>query len=99
VMRNVSPTVPPPTVTWAPVLPENVVNPLARPIRVQEKATTLEADLIVLAVGMEPDAGLYEACIAQNVAPEVHIAGDAFYPGRIFEATKAGYAVGRTLGS
>jgi 2-enoate reductase len=99
VMRNVSPTVPSPTVTWAPVLPENVVNPLARPIRVREETTTLEADLIVLAVGMEPDPGLYEACVAQNVASEVHIAGDAFASGRVFEATKAGYAVGRTLGS
>jgi predicted NAD/FAD-dependent oxidoreductase len=79
------------------VLPENVVNPLAKPIRVQEKAVTLEADLIVFAVGMAPDTRLYEACVAQHVASEIRIAGDAFAPGRIFEATKAGYAIGRTL--
>lgn len=97
VIRNVSPTVPSPTETWAPVLPENVVNPLARPIRVQEEVRTLETDLVVLAVGMEPDTALYDACVAHHVAPEVHIAGDAFSPGRIFEATKAGYAIGRAL--
>jgi 2-enoate reductase len=97
IIRNVSPTVPSPTVTWSPVLPENVVNPLAKPIRVQEKAVTLEADLIVFAVGMAPDTRLYEACVAQHVASEIRIAGDAFAPGRIFEATKAGYAIGRTL--
>ena len=99
VMRNVSPTVPSPAVTWAPVLPENVVNPLARPIRVQEEERTLEVDLIALAVGMDPDTKLYDACVERNVASEVQIAGDAFSPGRIFEATKAGYAVGRALGT
>jgi 2-enoate reductase len=98
VSRNISPTLPSPTVTWAPVLPENVVNPLAKPIRVDEETTVVEADLVVLAVGMVPDTRLYEACVDRNVAPEVHVAGDAFSPGRIFEATKAGYAVGRTLG-
>jgi 2-enoate reductase len=99
VVRNVSPTVPLSTVTWKPVLPENVINPLAQPIRVQEVRERVEADWIVLAVGMEPDTSLYDACVEANVAPELHIAGDAFSPGRIFEATKAGDAIGRTVGS
>ena len=37
VVRNVSNTVPDPCVTWAPLLPENIKNPLARPIKVEEK--------------------------------------------------------------
>jgi 2-enoate reductase len=46
VVRNVSPSVPSPYVTWAAVLPENVVNPLARPIRVREEEITAAADLM-----------------------------------------------------
>jgi len=97
VLRNVSPSVPSPYVTWAAVLPENVVNPLARPIRVQEEEVTAAADLVVLAVGMEADDRLYEACVRERVAPEIHNIGDSFAPARIFEATKAGHALGRAL--
>ena len=35
-MRNVSPTVPDPYVTWHPILPENVENPLAPNLKVEE---------------------------------------------------------------
>jgi len=97
VARNVSRTVPDPYVTWAPLLPENVKNPLARPIKVQEQEMTLPADLVVLATGVAPDDSLYEACVRAQAAPEVHKIGDAFAAGRVFEAVKAGYAVGSTL--
>jgi 2-enoate reductase len=97
VARNVSPSVPSPYVTWAAVLPENVVNPLARPIRLQEEEVAIPADLVVLAVGMEADDGLYAACVSERVAPEIHNVGDSFTPARIFEATKAGHALGRAL--
>ena len=97
VVRNVSPSVPSPYVTWAAVLPENVVNPLARPIRIREEEVTAAADLVVLAVGMESDDRLYEACVRERVAPEIHNVGDSFTPARIFEATKAGHALGRAL--
>jgi 2-enoate reductase len=95
--RNVSPTVPSPYVTWRPVLPENVKNPLARPIREQEEEVTLKADLVVLAVGLEPDDALYQACVQEHVAAEIHHIGDSFMPGSILEATRAGYAIGRSL--
>jgi len=97
VVRNVSSTVPSPYVTWAPVLPENVINPLARPIRVQEEEVTIAADLVVLAVGVEPDDTLYETCVKERVAPEIHNVGDSFAAGQVFAATKAGYTLGRTL--
>jgi len=97
VVRNLSPTVPSPYVTWTPVLPENVKNPLARPIRVQEQEITLQADLVVLATGLGADDALYKACVRERVSPEIYCIGDAFSPGRIFEATKAGYAVGQSL--
>jgi len=97
VVQNVSPSVPPAYVTWSPVLPENVVNPLARPIREQPEEVTITADLVVLATGTEPDDALFEDCLRERVAPEIHRIGDAFQPGSIFEATKTGYALGRAL--
>lgn len=97
VVRNVSPTVPNPNVTWTPVLPDNVRNPLARPMRVREERSTIEADLVVLATGLTSDDSLYQACLQARVAPELVAVGDAFVPGRILEATRAGYAVGRSL--
>jgi 2-enoate reductase len=97
VARNRSPTVPSPYVTWTAVLPENVVNPLARPIRVQEEETSIEADLVVLATGWEADDALYQACVRARVALEIHNVGDSFSPGDIHKATKAGAAIGRSL--
>jgi len=94
VTRNVSKTVPDPYVTWAPLLPENFKNPLARPIKVEEQDLSLDADLVVLATGVLPDDGLYAACVARHVAPEIRAIGDAFSVGRVWEAVKAGYAVG-----
>ena len=52
---------------------------------------------MVLAVGLRPDDSLYEACVREAVASEVQNIGDSFSVGRVFEATKAGYAVGRGL--
>lgn len=97
VVRNASPTVPDPYTTWSPVLPENVKNPLARRIKVREQRQALSADLVVLAVGLRADDTLYNACSQAHVAPEVYRLGDAFSPGRVFEATQAGYTIGRQL--
>jgi 2-enoate reductase len=97
VTHNVSPTAPDPYVTWQVVLPENVKNPLARPIQEEIQDILLPADLVVLATGFEPDDALYEACVSLHAAPELHNIGDAFAPGNVFAATKAGYAVGRSL--
>jgi 2-enoate reductase len=97
IMQNTSPTVPDPKVTWSPVLPTNIKNPLARRIKVQEEQLVLPADLVVLAVGLVPDDALYTACVRAHVAAEVVYLGDAFSPARILEATRSGYAVGRQL--
>ncbi len=58
-------------------LPENVKNPLARKIKVEEREVEMEADLVVLAVGLRPDDSLYEGCVRDAVAPEVHNIGDS----------------------
>jgi 2-enoate reductase len=97
ILKNVSSTVPDPYNTWSPILPENVKNPLAKKIKVEEQEIELETDLVVLAVGLKADDRLYEACVKERVAPEIRNIGDSFCVGRVFEATKAGYAVGSTL--
>ena len=97
VVRNVSNTVPSPYVTWTPLLPENIPNPLAKPMREELQETTLRADLVVLAVGLRPDRSLYDACQQQHAAAEVVYIGDNFSVGRVFEAVKAGFSVGRSL--
>ena len=96
-IRNISPTVPDPYNTWSPLLPENVKNPLAKKIKVKDQEVEVEADLVVLAVGLRLDDSLYEACVRERVAPDIRNIGDSFSVGRVFEATKAGYAVGNAL--
>jgi 2-enoate reductase len=97
VARNISSTVPDPYITWAPLLPENIPNPLAKPIREEIVEETFEADLVVLAVGLQSDHSLFEACQLQNVAGDIIAIGDNFHIGRVFEAVEAGFNVGSSL--
>jgi len=94
---NVSGSVPDPYNTWSPVLPENIINPLAAKIKIKEKDIELDADMVVLALGLRPDDSLYEACLKEHAAAEIHNIGDSFMVGGVFEATRAGYAVGSLL--
>jgi 2-enoate reductase len=97
ISRNVSSTVPDPYVTWTPLLPENIANPFAKPIKDESQDQILDADLIVLAMGLRPVRDFYQGCITAQSAPEVIQLGDAFQIGRVFEAVKAGSLVGRNL--
>ena len=97
VARNISSTVPDPYITWAPLLPENIPNPLAKPIREEIVEETLKADLVVLAVGLQADHSLFEACQLQNVAGDIIAIGDNFHIGHVFEAVEAGFNVGNSL--
>jgi 2-enoate reductase len=95
--QNLSKTVPNPYVTWTPLLPDNIENPLDKPIKDESIEKALPADLVVLALGLRPQTSLFEACQAAHSAPEVKMIGDTFQIGRVFEAVKAGFAIGRTL--
>ena len=97
VTRNLSRTVPSPYSVWEPLLPENVQNPFAREIEVEERKVELAADLVVFATGLKSNDALYLACVKARVAPEIHNIGDSFRIGRIFDASKAAYAVGSSL--
>ncbi len=97
VLQNMSHSVPDPYNTWSAVLPENIPNPLARKIAVENKEIELETNLVILAIGLKQDDSLYEVCLRERIAPEIHNIGDSFSIGGVFEATKAGYAVGSTI--
>lgn len=97
IIKNVSSTVPDPFVTWTPILPDNIANPLAKKLKTEEKETMLEADLVVMAVGGKSDDSLYYACQNEIAAPELYNIGDSFSQGRVFEATKAAYGIGINL--
>ncbi len=53
--------------------------------------------MVILATGARPDDALYYACLEARVAPEVYNIGDSVEPARVFEATRAGYELGRSL--
>jgi 2-enoate reductase len=97
VSRNVSKTVPDPFNTWNPILPENIPNPLARPIKEELRDEVIKADCIILAIGLKPDPSLYDELRRENLAAEIVQIGDGFQVGRVFEAVKAGFSVGRTI--
>jgi len=97
VRQNVADGVPDPYITWTPVVSDAIPNPLAKPLPVEEERRTLPADLVVLAVGMEPEDTLYEACVQAHVAPLIKQIGDAFEPASILQATRAGERVARSL--
>ncbi len=97
VERNVSGTVPDPYNTWSPLLPENISNPLARPLHTEIRVFTIDADLVVLASSLQPDQELYNTCLQGRSAAQIYQIGDAFEIKGVFEAVKAGFAVGRLI--
>lgn len=99
VSQNKHKNVPNPYNTWAPILPENVENPmdLLRKIKDESVERELDADLVVLAMGVRSSNKLFFDCVANNVAPEVYNVGDSFKGAKIFEATRAAYRKARSI--
>lgn len=95
--QNISKKVPDPYVTWKPVLPENVPNPFAKKINIKNREIEIPADIVILSMGWKPDRNLYEECIRRQVAPEIYLTGDVYATGKVFEATKGGYAIARKI--
>jgi 2-enoate reductase len=93
VERNMHKNVPNPYNTWAPILPENIENPLAPKVGNEPKRVELDADLVVLAMGGKPDDAAYLEGQKLRVAPELYNIGDSFSAGRVLEACRAAYAL------
>ena len=97
VSRNHDRHVPDPYVSWTPVLPKNVVNPLEPRIGDDWREEGLRCDLLVLACGGRADDGLFFELQKAHAAPELRNLGDAFAPGRVLEAVRAAYRLGCAL--
>ena len=97
VSRNTSKSVPDPYLSWNPILPENVPNPLAPKLKEAPVEEHLDADLIVMAAGGRPNEALFLELQQKLNTIEVYNLGDSFKGGKVFEATKSGYALALSL--
>ncbi|MDD3840633.1 MAG: FAD-dependent oxidoreductase [Clostridia bacterium] len=97
VIQNVSETVPDPYITWHPILPENIENPLAPKLKMEEQEKLIETDLVVIAVGNKPDDRLFFEAQKEKVASEIYNIGDSFQAGKVLEATRAANALARRI--
>jgi 2-enoate reductase len=93
----ISKAVPNPYRSWTPILPDNIKNPFEKKLPQVATKISVPADLVVLATGAVANDQMYQSVFGQKLAKEVYAIGDAFEPGRVLEAVKAGYHLGRTL--
>lgn len=97
VSRNRHKNVPDPYVSWTPILPENVENPLAPKVGNDWHGEDIASDLLVIACGERAEDALFYELQQTHAAPELHNIGDGFAPGRILEAVRAAYRLGSTI--
>ena len=97
VSRNRHKNVPDPYVSWTPILPENVVNPLAPKVGDDWHEEVIASDLVAIACGGQADDSLFYELQQTHAAPELRNIGDGFAPGRVLEAVRAAYRLGTTI--
>lgn len=97
VSRNRHKNVPDPYVSWTPILPENVVNPLAPKVGDDWHEEVIASDLVVIACGGQADDSLFYELQQTHAAPKLRNIGDGFAPGRVLEAVRAAYRLGTTI--
>jgi 2-enoate reductase len=74
-------------------LPRNVKNPLAKKPGPENRDETLEADLVVYAMGGRADMAPFLEAQANHAAQEIYNIGDSFSSGKVLEATRAAYSL------
>ena len=96
---NVSKNKPNPYVCWAPILPENIENPMdkLKPIKDVWKREEIKADAIVLALGSKSETSLYDELVKTQAAKEIYRVGDAIKPARVWEATRSAFRKGAKI--
>lgn len=97
VVRNIHKNVPDPYKRWAPILPENIPNPLAKKVGNQYEIHEIECDLVVLSAGAISNDILYYDCVKNNIAPEIYNIGDSIKVDKILEAVRAAYRKAITI--
>ena len=99
VEQNINKNVPNPYITWSPILPENVENPMdaLRPIKNEPVTRELKADMVVLAAGNRSAIDMYYDCVKNHSADEIFNVGDSFKGARVFEAVRSAYRKARSI--
>lgn len=115
IKKNISKHIPNPYVTWTPLLPHNIENPVApyttwKPFHPSNssnarfakadskvKDVALNADLVVIALGGGADDKLYYDVVKANIAKEVYNIGDSNKAGRVLEANRSAFNLGRKI--
>lgn len=99
VSQNKHKNVPDPYNTWAPILPENVENPIDALRKIKDKYVDreLDADAVIIATGSVSANELYYACVTNNVAKEIYNIGDSFKGGLVFDAVRSAYRKAFTI--
>ncbi|MDR1465887.1 MAG: FAD-dependent oxidoreductase [Oscillospiraceae bacterium] len=97
VLRNCAKNVPDPYLSWTPILPENILNPLAPKLKHEDREEIIAADAVVLAAGGRPNEALFHALQQALGDREIYNIGDSFQGGKVLEATRGGYALGLAL--
>ena len=99
VEQNINKNVPNPYITWSPILPENVENPMdaLRPIKNEPVTRELKADMVVLAAGNRSAIDIYYDCVKNHSAAEIFNVGDSFKGARVFEAVRSAYRKARSI--
>ncbi len=99
VEQNVNKNVPNPYITWSPILPENVENPMdaLRPVKNEPVTRELKADIVVLAAGNRSAIDIYYDCVKNHSASEIFNVGDSFKGARVFEAVRSAYRKARSI--
>ncbi len=57
----------------------------------------IEADYVIISVGLYPNNKLYFDALKERVAEKIYNIGDSYCPQRVFEAVKSGYLVGISI--
>ncbi|NLC04845.1 MAG: FAD-dependent oxidoreductase [Tissierellia bacterium] len=91
IIKNISKGVPNPYNTWSPILPVNIPNPMAKKIGEETIEESIEADLVVLAMGGRADESLFFEAQKDRVAKELYNIGDSNRVGRVLEGSRAAY--------
>ncbi|MFO8109424.1 MAG: FAD-dependent oxidoreductase [Thermoplasmata archaeon] len=97
ILRNMANKKPDPYITWTPIIPENVHNPLAPKIKEDYRKKFLKADAVLLSTGVTSNNKLYYECFESMAAKEVYNVGDSIKPSNILDAVRSAFRKARSI--
>lgn len=89
--------VPDPYLTWAPILPENIINPMEKKVKDVYGESTIACDKVIFAAGVKSSDKLYYELLDQNAAPEIYNIGDSYKSGKVFDAVRGAFRKAQSI--